>query len=38
VGLAAAQAVVLALVLVVMIGFYLRSTARAERAERGGVK
>jgi multiple sugar transport system permease protein len=33
VGLAAAQAVVLALVLIVLIVFYLRSTARAERAE-----
>jgi multiple sugar transport system permease protein len=36
VGLAAAQAVVLALVLVFLIVFYLRSTARAERAEQGG--
>ena len=36
VGLAAAQAVVLALVLVFLIIFYLRSTARAERAEQGG--
>jgi multiple sugar transport system permease protein len=35
VGLAAAQAVVLALALVVLIAFYLRSTARAEQAERG---
>jgi multiple sugar transport system permease protein len=33
VGLAAAQAVVLAVVLVVMIAFYLRSTSRAERAD-----
>lgn len=32
VGLAAAQAVVLALVLIVLIVFYLRSAARAERA------
>jgi multiple sugar transport system permease protein len=34
VGLAAAQAVVLALVLVGLIVFYLRAASRAERAER----